>query len=64
LTQLLFVRNVDLQKMSKCRLILESFFINAPVAAQYSAPKRVIVVSSVHIQLNYYRLKAVGLASD
>ncbi len=49
------VRNVALRKPSKCRLIHESFSINAPVAAQSCVPKKGIVVSIAHIQINTAR---------
>ena len=55
LMQLSLVHNVSLHKTSKCQLILDSLFINAPVAALYSNPKPVIVVSSAHIQINIAR---------
>jgi hypothetical protein len=50
--RLLPVRNAGLLKQNKCRPILESFFISAPVAARYFVPKQGFVVSIVHIQIN------------
>jgi hypothetical protein len=52
LTQLSLARNADLLKTNKCRLILESLFTGAPVAAHYYAQRRGIVASSVHIQIS------------
>jgi len=43
---------VVLPKPSKCRLIRESFFINAPVVVRYFVPKQEFVVSIVHIPIN------------
>jgi hypothetical protein len=63
LKPLSLARNVSLLKLSKCRLILESSFINASVAAQYCDPKRAIVVFSVHIQTSIvHRSKKKTLA--
>ena len=39
-------------KPNKCRLILESLFINAPVAAQCFVLKREFAVSIVRMQIN------------
>ena len=46
------VRNAGLPKPSKCRLIRESFYISAPVAARYFIPKQEFVVSIVPTQIN------------
>jgi len=50
--QRLLVRNAGLPKPSKCRPILESLVISAPVAAQYFIPKWEFVVSIVPMQIN------------
>ena len=53
--QRLLVRNVGLRKPSKCHLILESFYISAPVAAQSFIPRQEFAVSIVHILINTVR---------
>ena len=53
--QRFLVRNVGLRKPSKCHLILESFYISAPVAAQSFIPRQEFAVSIVHILINTVR---------
>jgi len=52
---LLPVQNAGLRKPNKCRLILESFFINVSVVARYFIPKKGFAVSIVHMQINTVR---------
>ena len=46
------VRSAGLPKPSKCRPILESFYISAPVAARYFILKQGFAVSIVPMQTN------------
>ncbi len=49
------VHNAGLPKANKCRLILESFSMNAPVAARYFGQKQAIAVCIVHMQISIVR---------